>query len=134
MLILLARIFSVLFTLLVAIKSYLDFRAKRESITMMVFWVATWVAISTIAFFPQLIDSFLGSPKTRAGVGTVLGIGLIFIYFVIYRVYVKADRLEKQLSKLIRESSLKNNDAKSMKRSSVSHSLAGKPVKKNGLG
>lgn len=106
MLIVLAQIFSILFTLLVVIKSYLDYRAKRESLTMMIFWVVTWLAISSIAFFPHLVENVLGSAKSRGGVGTILSIGLIFIYFVIYRIYVKADRIEKQLNKLIRDESL----------------------------
>ncbi len=83
MLIILARIFSIIFSFLVISKSYLSYRSKKESLTMTVFWSITWLVITSITFYPQQIDALLGSPKARGGTGTVLGIGLIFIYFVI---------------------------------------------------
>lgn len=116
MLVLLAKVFVVIFTLLVIAKSYLDLRNKKGSIVMFIFWTVTWLAISAFAFFPRLVDYVLGNPRQNGGVGTALGIGLIFIYFIIYRVYVKADRIEKQLSKLIREKSLGSTGLKSPKK------------------
>ena len=101
-----ARVFVVVFSVLVISKSYLSFREKKESLTMTVFWTITWLTICAITFFPELIDQALGSPRAKGGVGTVLGIGLVFIYFVIYRVYVKAHRIEKHINRMIREIAL----------------------------
>lgn len=109
MLIILARIFVVIFTILVLSKSYLSFRQRKESLAMTIFWFVTWFVISLFTFYPDLIDTVLIDPRTRSGTGTILGIGLIFIYFVIYRVYIKADRVEKQLNKLIRDLALQKN-------------------------
>ena len=107
MLLILARIFVVIFAILVVSKSYLSYRSKKESLTMTVFWSLTWILICSVTFYPHLIDVVLVDPRARGGAGTVLGIGLIFIYFVIYRVYIKADRIEKQLSKIVRDIALK---------------------------
>lgn len=103
MLLIFARIFVVVFMILVMSKSYLSYRQKKESLTMTVFWFATWLTIAIITFFPTLIDKILWDPRAKGGTGTILGIGLIFIYFVIYRVYQKADRVEKQVSKIVRD-------------------------------
>jgi hypothetical protein len=73
---------------------------------MTVFWSLTWILICSVTFYPHLIDIVLVDPRAKGGAGTVLGIGLIFIYFVIYRVYIKADRIEKQLGKIIRDIAL----------------------------
>ena len=112
MLLIFARIFVVIFAVLVTVKSYLSYKEKKESLTMTVFWTLTWLFICVVTFFPQYVDQALGSPKAKGGVGTILGIGLIFIYFVIYRVYVKAHRIEKHLHKIIREIALKYSDIK----------------------
>lgn len=113
MLLVVAKVLSVVFSVLVISKSYLSYKARRESLVMTVFWSATWVLIILIAAFPALTDKILGISKHSGGTGTLLGIGLIFLYFVIYRVYVKADRIEKQLSKVVREMALKTYDLKS---------------------
>jgi len=113
MLLVVAKVLSVLFSVLVISKSYLSYKARRESLVMTIFWSATWVLIILIAAFPTLTDKILGISKHGGGTGTLLGIGLIFLYFVIYRVYVKADRIEKQLSKVVREMALKTYDLKS---------------------
>ncbi|MEX1052141.1 MAG: DUF2304 domain-containing protein [Patescibacteria group bacterium] len=105
MLFAIARIFVVAFTVLIVAKSYLSYRSRHESLVMTIFWIVTWLIITAITFFPQLIDLVIDNQRAEGGIGTILGIGLIFIYFVIYRVYVKADRVEKQLAKLVRDMS-----------------------------
>lgn len=112
MLFAIARIFVVAFTILIVAKSYLSYRARKESLTMTIFWIVTWLVITAVTFFPRLIDLIIDSQKAQGGIGTILGIGLIFIYFVIYRVYVKTDRVEKQLNQLIRNTALDQRSEK----------------------
>lgn len=96
---------ALILTLLVVTKSYLAYRARQESITMFLFWSLTWIGIIAIAFYPEIISRVFG--ERRLGVGSFLGMALVFVYYVLYRVYVKADRLEKQLHDIVRGLALK---------------------------
>jgi hypothetical protein len=61
---------------LVVSKSYVDFRARVESLQLFLFWVITW-AVVIVAVFPTVIDfmtSYYGRAQT--GVGTFLGMAL----------------------------------------------------------
>jgi len=104
-----AKTFATILAVLVASRLYLDWKAKRENPVMMVFWIGIWAAILVIAYFPSLIDkliSFLGGE--RAGLGTIFGMALSFLLFVNYRIYAKAQRIEKALEHLSREIALKD--------------------------
>ena len=99
---------SVVLAGIVISKSYVDFRGKTESLQMFVFWIATWSAIVVVALFPSivetLIDYFGGG---RTGLGTFFGMGLVFLFFIVYRMYVKIERLEQKLTKTIQELALR---------------------------
>jgi len=45
----------------------------------------------------------------RAGLGTFFGMGLVFLYFVVYRIYVKIERIEQNLTKTIQELALRDD-------------------------
>jgi len=105
--IIIAKIFAAVFAIVVLSRSIVDYRDKKESLQMTVFWIVVWVTISAIAFFPILVDKtieILGGNRT--GLGTFLGMGLVFVMFVSYRIYVKANRVEKNVAKLSREIAL----------------------------
>lgn len=106
MLITIARVLATLFAVLVVSKSYLSVRQRRESPLMFILWLITWAIILVLTYYPQIINTVLG--REKVGVGTVLGVGLVFVYFVLYRVYAKADRVEKELHRLTRELAIKD--------------------------
>lgn len=110
MFLLVAKVFSVLLAAIAISKSYVDFRSRVESPQMFVLWTLTWTVIVLVALFPSIVDfliSFSGSGRT--GLGTVFGMGLVFLFFVVYRLYVKLERLERNLTKTVQELALKEN-------------------------
>ena len=110
MLVLASKIFSLLLALIALSKSYVDFRGRLESLSMFVFWTVTWTLIVAVALFPSLVDVLLSFSSTgRAGLGTFFGMALVFLYFVVYRIYVKLERIEQNLTKTIQEVALRDN-------------------------
>ena len=102
--IILAQVFSAFLGSLVIAKSYSDLRRGKENIVMFIFWTSAWLGIVAIAFFPQIVNWLINNfGGQRTGLGTVFGLALTFLFFVLYRVYIKADRVEKEIHKLIRE-------------------------------
>ncbi len=110
MLLIIIKVLALLLSGLVIAKSYLAYRQRQESLVMFLFWTVTWLLILTIAFYPELITVVIGERKV--GVGSFLGVALVFVYFVVYRIYVKADRIEKKLQQMTRQLALKEMDKK----------------------
>ncbi len=105
-----SQIFSLLLAVVAISKSYVDFRAKIESFQIFLFWVLTWTTIVVIAIFPSIIDILISSfGGGRTGLGTFFGMGLVFLFFLVYRMYVKLERIEQNLIKAIQELALRDN-------------------------
>ena len=105
-----SKIFSILFGAIAISKSYVDFRSRLESLKMFLFWTVTWLLIVVIALFPSLVDLLLSSfGREGAGLGTFFGMGLVFLFFVMYRIYVKIERIEQKLTKTIQELALRDD-------------------------
>ena len=109
------KIVALFFGTIVITKTMIDFKKKQENWQMFLFWLVIWLGIIIIAFDPMLIGQIIS--HFGAGsytIGQIAGIGFVFIMFIVYRVYIKAHRIERQLSKLIRDLALK--DVKKVKK------------------
>ncbi len=110
MLVVVSQIFSVLLAAIVVSKSYVAFRAKHESLQMFLVWTITWSLIVVIALFPRVVDiviAYFGGG--RAGLGTFFGMGLVFVFFVAYRIWAKLERLEQQLAAVVQKLALQED-------------------------
>ena len=104
-----AQAIATFFASLVLVKSFDDFRRRHEPWPVFLFWVSVWAAVLVTAFFPGITfwlrDHVLGP---QAGIGTILGIAIVFLLFLSYRIYVKADRTERAVNTIISELALKD--------------------------
>ena|ERR1700733_3538819 len=109
MFVILVKVLSFLLAAIAISKSYVDFRGKVESLQMFVFWVVTWTSIVIVALFPSIVDDLIASfGGGRTGLGTFFGMGLVFLFFIVYRMYVKLERIEQKLTKTIQEFALRD--------------------------
>jgi small membrane protein len=105
-----SKIFSILLGAITIAKSYVDFRSRLESLQMFLFWTLTWTLIIIVALFPTLVDLLLNAfGPERAGLGTFFGMAIVFLFFVVYRIYVKIERMEKKLTRTIQELALRDD-------------------------
>src|SRR3989344_5309640 len=108
--IIIAQVLSAFFAALVITKSYADLKRGRENIVMFLFWTAAWLIILGIAIYPNVINILIAKfGGQRTGMGTIFGLALTFMFFIMYRIYIKADRVEKDMHKVISDLSIKNH-------------------------
>lgn len=102
------KIIAIIIGLMVVSKTYYDFKKHYESLTMFIFWSVTWLVIIAAAvlpdFFLRLAEKVSGN---GVGLGTFAGVAFIFLLFVTYRVYTKANRLEKKMHDMVMKLGLK---------------------------
>lgn len=102
------KLLSIILGLMVISKTYHEFKKGKESVTMFLFWTIAWIGIILISLFPNIVSEIIDlSQGQKIGTGTLLGMSIIFLFFVIYRVYVKADRVEKDLAEIVRQVAIK---------------------------
>jgi len=103
------RIVVSLFGVYIILKSWSEYKAKKESWIMLIFWTFIWLTVIVFAFFPSIVDYILGKFGTsKVGIGTFLGIGMVVLLFISYRLYIKSERIERQMTKLVQDLALKD--------------------------
>ncbi|MEI8143288.1 MAG: DUF2304 family protein [Candidatus Berkelbacteria bacterium] len=109
MILTIVRIIAIILSLVSITKTYYDLKKHTESITMFIFWLLVWGAVIVAALFPINIMQIAANIGQKGiGIGTFLGLVLVFLLFVIYRVYVKANRIEKQVRDMVMKLGLKD--------------------------
>ena len=105
-----AKIFAILLAGIAVSKSYVDLKARKESLQMFLFWLVAWTAIVLVALFPWIVDILINQfGGGRTGLGTFFGMGLVFLFFVVYRLYIKLERIEHTLIKTIQDMALRED-------------------------
>ena len=108
-----SKVFSILLGAIAIAKSYVDFRSRLESVQMFLFWTITWLVIIIVALFPGLIalllNAFGAFGREQAGLGTFFGMAIVFLFFIVYRIYVKIERMEQKLTRTIQELALRDD-------------------------
>ena len=66
----------------------------------------TWIGIVLVALFPTIVDVLINVGGGSAGIGTFLGMALVFLFFLVYRMYVRIEVLEQKLTLTIQEMAL----------------------------
>ena len=109
--IILVKLICLFLGLTVIAKTYIDYKRKYESLTVFLFWTLTWIVIIYASLQPAQIYQFVQSlSRENIGLGTFGGIAFIFIFYLTYRVYIKANRLEQKLHDVVIEIGLKEID------------------------
>lgn len=86
-----------------------DYRKKQESRVMFIFWFLLWLGVIAIIISPGILDFLiLKVLGPRQSIGTLLGFGMIVILFLVYRVYIKAERVERILKKYVSDLALQD--------------------------
>lgn len=107
MLSIILKIIAIVLGLVAITKSVLEYRKRQESFTVMAVWVVIWVVIIGLALYPAVIDSTIEYFSGRRGtIGQIAGLGFVLVLFVVYRVYLKAHRLDQKITKLVRRIAL----------------------------
>ena len=110
MFVLVSQVFALILAGIVFAKSYVDFRARTESLQVFLFWTLTWAMVVVIALVPSIIDYIIAvAGGGRTGLGTFFGMAIVFLFFVVYRIYAKLERMEQNLVRTIQELALRDD-------------------------
>src|SRR5262249_9035499 len=110
MFVFISKVFAVILAVIVLAKSYVEFRTRTEPLQVFLFWTVTWTMIVVVALFPSIIQSIIAfTGGENAGLGTFFGMAIVFLFFVVYRIYVKLERIEQKLTKAIQELALRDD-------------------------
>lgn len=87
----------------------LQYRRRRRLFTSTFFWIVFWVAISALAIIPNQISQGIANLLGfKSNVNAIIFVALGFLFSIVFYLSAAVERLERQMTDLIRKIALEN--------------------------
>ena len=86
-------------------------KAKRKEITFRetFFWAVFWILVTMAVIFPKATDVFAQKLGVGRGADLLVYLAVIFLFYLIFRVFIRLEKIEKDITKIIRKIALEEN-------------------------
>ena len=102
------QIIFIIFVLFAWSRAFLRFRERQMNAKEIVFWTILWASITLAIFIPgktTVLARLLGMDR---GFDAMILIGMITLFYAVYRLYAKANENEQVITELVRQIALAN--------------------------
>ena len=103
----LIQIIALVVGLFAVSRAYLRMREHKISIQAFLFWTAIWVAVIVVAFHPAVATQVSQYFGVERGIDVFVYISILLLFYLIFRIYVKIESIERNLTRTVREVAIK---------------------------
>lgn len=105
----LIKILLTLFVVFAWSRALLRFRDKAINFKEFGFWSLVWIATIVMVYLPGKATVLANLLGVGRGFDAMVFIAIVALFYAVYRLYVKSNEAEQEMTRLIREISLKLN-------------------------
>jgi len=87
-----------------------QFRKGALTIAMLAFWVLFWIIAGIVAVLPQTTDVVARFVGVGRGADMVIYLSLIILFLLVFRMFVRIEDVEREITRLVRSNALKDLD------------------------
>ncbi len=89
-------------------------RAVKRDVTraQLVFWCLVWIAIAAAAIFPQWTVILANRLGVGRGSDLVLYAAVALLLYIVFRLTVRIERMDRAITKVVRHDALERDDKK----------------------
>ncbi|OGZ32156.1 MAG: hypothetical protein A2V69_00065 [Candidatus Portnoybacteria bacterium RBG_13_40_8] len=106
------QILIVVFALFALSRAVLRFKDNKLTINEMIFWALIWAGIILVSFLPGITILLSGLLGIGRGIDLVIYISIIVLFYLIFRLYVKIEGMEKEVTFVVRKLALNSKEKK----------------------
>ena len=101
------QLILLLFIIFAASRAVLQFRGGTIRLGALTFWLMVWAVALIAIFYPDETTEIARLAGIGRGVDIIVYISIAILFYLVFRLHVYMEDLRTQLSRLIREISLK---------------------------
>ena len=94
---------------LIIIKTFQKYRQQAITIREFFLWISFWLIAAVLFIFPNLTQTVAKWLGVGRGVDLIIYLGLIVLFFAVFYILLRIERLERDITKVVREEALKNS-------------------------
>lgn len=102
----------IVFALFAITRTVLQFKKGAVTRTWLLFWMLFWVGAGTVAALPQTADAVARIVGVGRGADVVIYASLLGIFYLIFRLYVKIEQVEGEITRLVRKLAMDETEEK----------------------
>jgi len=104
------KVFVVFFVIFAIWRTLLRLKKQELRIGEVIVWVVFWLAVAVVAITPQTTDIIAQFVGVSRGIDLLVYISVVVLFFLIFKLIVKLEKIEQSLTKVVRHLSLKDSD------------------------
>ena len=104
------QILLVLFALYAIGRTFFQFRSGHVGKGGVVFWTLFWLLVGVVALMPQTTDIVARFVGVGRGADLAIYLSLIALFFLIFRIFVKLEHVEREITTVVRKLALKEEE------------------------
>ena len=106
------KIIILIFVLVVLVRTFGRLKSGDITNREFIIWLVFWLLVGWVTLVPQktdLIAKFLGVGR---GADLLVYLSIIVLFFVIFRIIVKLEKIDRDITKVVRAMALEQEDKK----------------------
>lgn len=106
------KIITLILVVLLVMRVGDKFKKKALSFKEALFWGVLWFAVGVVVLYPRLADQLAAALglQTATGIDLVVYVAVAVVFYLVFRLYVRLDKVEHNLTKLSRHLALRDED------------------------
>lgn len=104
------QIFIIFFAVFAILRAVRQFHRGALTRTWLLFWILFWASALVVAALPQTTDVIAAFVGVGRGADVVIYVSLLALFYLVFRLYVKIEQVEGEITRLVRKLSLDDLD------------------------
>lgn len=97
------QILVVIIAILAILLVFDGFNKKKTSLQTFVLWVVLWIILAIFAIIPESSSVIANLFGIGRGLDLIIIFGIIGSYYLIFRVYLKLEKIDQNITELVRK-------------------------------
>ena len=106
------QVIIIIFDLFALSRAVLRFKDNKLTKNEFMFWILIWGAVIVISIIPSVISPISNIFGIARGMDLIVYLSIIILFYLIFRLYVKLESVEKEITLVVRRIALKNKPKK----------------------
>lgn len=94
--------------LFILLKTWRSYKRKQLSNSFFILWVLVWLIGLFAIYYPGLLSTIAGVLNIGRGVDFALYVSIILIFYLIYKINLKIEKINRDLTRIVRKIAVKN--------------------------
>jgi hypothetical protein len=106
----LIQILLLIFIIFVLSRTIFQFRRGVISGKELAFWFILWLAVGVVVILPQTASFLANLLGVGRGADLVIYLSILVLFYIVFRIFIRLDRLDREITKIVRELALQKKD------------------------